>query len=219
LGCLGCGCAVLGLIVLLVVVVIGSIFFVCYKTVMDATSTTPPSIPPYTATDVAYESVRQKLGDFDHDVTNHLAAKMTLSGDELNTLIARNPDAARLNIHAFVSFKDNEGRLQVSFPTELPSQGWVKGRFASFDISFSCHFNPATKSVEVEPHTLTIGDKQFVGPNAESNQQAQAMLNSFVPMFNTSLNQTIRKSPDGAALLNQAKSIEIQDSQVVIETQ
>jgi hypothetical protein len=219
LGCLGCGCVVLALLAVLFFVMMGSLFYMAHKSIDDFTSTTPPTIPSFDGGDDLYAKARQKLADFDHDVTNHQAATIRLSADELNTLIARNPDVVRNHIHAYVSMTDNEGRLQASFPTGPISHGWVAGRYASFDVSFEVHFDPSAKSVAVTPHTIAVGDKTLVGANSENDQSAQTLMHSFVPNFNLQLNAGIRKNADGAALLDQAKSIEIQGSQLVIETQ
>ena len=219
LGCLGCGCVVLALMVVLFVVMMGSLAYAAYKMALELSSPTPPAITAFDGGDDLYQKARQKLGDFDHDVQNHQAATIRLSADEINTLIARDPNMIKNHIHAYMTMTEAEGRMQASFPTELPTHGWVAGRFCSFDISFAVHFNGSTKSIEVTPHALQLADKPILGPNAENSQQAQAMIAPYIPIFNQSLTDGIRKNSDGALLLNQAKSIEIQGGQLVIETQ
>jgi hypothetical protein len=219
LGCLGCGCVVLALLAVLFFVMIGSLVYMANKSIDNLTSTTPPTIPSFDGGDDMYAKARQKLADFDHDVTNHQAATIRLSADELNTLIARDPDVVRNQIHAYVSMTDSEGRVQAGFPTGPISHGWVAGRYASFDVSFEVHLDQSAKSVAVTPHTIAVGDKTLVGPNSENDQSAQTLMHSFVLNFNLQLNAGIRKNSDGAALLDQAKSIEIQGGQLVIETQ
>jgi hypothetical protein len=139
LRCLGCGCVVLALLVVLVFFILGSLSYLIYETAIDLTSATPPAIPSFNGTDDAYQSVRQKLADFDHDVMNHEAAKISLSADELNTLISRNPDVIRNHIQTYISFTNTEGRLQASCPSEMVGDGPLRltGRYASFDISFA----------------------------------------------------------------------------------
>jgi len=219
LGCLGCGCAVLVVLALLVAGVVGFMGYAVYKMALTLSSTTPPAITAFDGGDDLYQKARQKLGDFDHDVENHQAATIRLSADELNTLLARDPNMAKNHIHVFVTMTDSEGRLQASFPTELPTRGWVKDRFASFDLTFALHFNGTDKMIELTPHTLALSDKPILSPNTENNQQTQAMLAAYLPMINQSLTDAVRKNADGALLLNQAKTIEIQGGQLVIETQ
>jgi hypothetical protein len=116
LGCCGCGCSFLLLLVALFVLLTAGICYVGYKTVMALTSDTPATIPAFDGGDDAYAKARGKLADFDHDVTNHQAATIMLSGDEINTLIAHDPDFARNHVNAFVSFTGTEGEVQIGFP-------------------------------------------------------------------------------------------------------
>jgi hypothetical protein len=220
LGCFGCGCVVLGLLALLAVVVLACVGFVGYRMAMDLSSPTPPAITTFDGGDDLYQKARQKLGDFDHDVQNHQAATVRLSADELNTLLARDPNVIKNHIQVLVTMADSEGRVQAGFPTGIiPPQGWFAGRYGSIDLSFAVHLNTSTKSIEITPHALQVAGKPFLGPNAENNEQAQAMLAPYIPLLNQSLTNGIRKNTDGALLLDEAKSIEIQGSQLVIETQ
>jgi hypothetical protein len=219
LGCLGCGCLVLGLLVILFVGLVAGIGYLGYKKALALTTTTPAAIPSFDGGDDLYQTVLRKLADFDHDVKNHQAATIQLSSDEINTLIARNPDAIKNNIHAFVTFTDNEARLQASLPTDALSRGLISGRYFSADSSFEVHFDQTTKSVNLTFHALQMGDKVLMGENAENDRATQMLRLQFFAIFNQSFNQGIRQNPDGAALLDQARSIEIQNGELVIETQ
>ncbi len=95
----------------------------------------------------------------------------------------------------------------------------MKGRYGSLDITFAAHYDASTRSVELTPHTFQVGDRQFVGPNTSNDQAAKQILNFYVPLLNQQLNLGIRKNADGDALLNKAKSIEIQNGELVIQTQ
>jgi hypothetical protein len=220
LGCLGCGCAALALLLIILVGLIGGVIYMGYKTTLSITSTTAPDIPSFNGGDDLFQKTEQKLADFDHDVKNHQAATIRLSADEINTLIAHNPGMTKKNVHAFVTFTDTEGRVQASFPTDVTSHGMMPGRYFSFDASFDVRFDSENKSVNLTPHAVQFGNLALIGPNSDNDPRAQTFTRSFVvPLLNQSFNQGIRKNPDGAALLDQAKTIEIQDSQLVIETQ
>src|SRR5476651_689804 len=117
LGCLGCGCVVLALLVVLAIVMAGSVAYGAYKLALDLSSPTPPAITAFDGGDDLYQKARQKLGDFDHDVQNHQAATIRLSADELNTLVARDPNLMKNHIKVFVTMTDAEGRMQAAFPT------------------------------------------------------------------------------------------------------
>jgi hypothetical protein len=217
LGCLGCGCLVLALLVILFVGLVAGISYLGYTKVVGLTSTTPAAVPSFDGSDDLYRTTQQKLADFDHGVKNHQAATIRLSADEINILIARNPDVIKKHIHAFVTLTNNEGRVQASLPTNELSHGILKNRYFNFDASFGVHFDPQIKSLNLIFHTLQFGNKVLIGPNSNSNNAAS--MRSLTPAFNQSLNAGIRNNPDGAALLDQAKSIEIEDGELVIETQ
>jgi hypothetical protein len=219
LGCLGCGCLVLVLLVILFVGLVGGTGYLGYTKILALTTTTPAAIPSFDGGDDLYQNVLRKLADFDQDVKNHQAATIQLSADEINTLIARNPDALKSNIHAFVTLTDNEARLQASFPTDALSRGIITGRYFSADSSFEVHFDLTTKSVNLTFHALQMGDKVLMGSNAENDRTTQTLRLQFFAIFNQAFNQQIRQNPDGAALLDQARSIEIQNGELVIETQ
>jgi len=221
-GCLGCGCIVLFLIAGLSVALIGAALYGGYETIIGMTTTTAPSLPVFNGTDDMYMSARQKLADFDHDVQNHQAATIQLSADELNALIARNPDAAKNNLHAFISMTDDEGRIQASAPTDIVSHGTMPGRYFTFDVTFEVHFDAPTKSLNVVPHSFQAGDKVLFGANADASDSSTlspASQTYLRTLLNQTLNTAIRNNPDGAALLDEAKSIEIQNGQLVIQTQ
>jgi hypothetical protein len=225
LGCLGCGCLILVLLVILFLGLVGTIGYGCYAEVIAFTSTTPSAVPSFDGGDELYASARQKLADFDHDVENHQAATIQLSADEINTLLARSPNVIKNNIHAFVTLTDNEGRIQANYPTDAMTDGIIKDRYFSTDTSFEVHFDLQTKSANLTFHALQFGNKVLFGPNSDNHQtnSSAAVNQSFILWFTSILNQSfnagIRKNPDGAALLDQAKSIEIQNGELVIETQ
>jgi len=219
LGCLGCGCLILVLIIIIIVALMGGAGYLTYKKVLAVTSPAPADLPSVTVTDNDYTAVKQKLADFNHDVKNHQAATLQLSADEINTLLARDPDAIKNNLHGFVSLTGQEGRLQASMPLDALSQGLVKGRYVNLDLTFEVHFDATTHSVNLIAHALKFGDTTYLGPDAPDPKAAQAVVNAYTPILNQQFNAGIRKNSDTAALLDQTRSIEIQNGQLVIETQ
>ena len=145
----------------------GGIGYLGYTKVIGLTSTTPAAVPSFDGTDELYVAAKQKLADFNHDVKNHQAATIQLSADEINILIARNPDVIKNHLHAFVTLTGNEARVQASLPTDELSQGLIKGRYVNFDSSFEVHFDPSLKSLGLVFHTLQFGDKVLLGPSSD----------------------------------------------------
>jgi hypothetical protein len=218
-GCCGIGCAILALLAILFVGLIGAVCFIGYKSANDLTTDTPATLPSANVTDDVYQATRQKLADFDHDVKNHQAATIQLSGDEINALISHNPDMAKNNIQAYVSLDGNEARLQASLPTAPFTHGIVPNRYFSLDTTFEVHLDQPAKGLDVTFDSLKFGDKPLLSPDSIRDPSAKSLIAWYTAYFNQSINANIRKNPDGAALLDEAKSIEIQNGQLVISTQ
>jgi hypothetical protein len=224
-GCLGCGCLFLAVLAILVGGLLFGAGYWFYSATIAITTATPPSLPSFPGSDDLYQTTLRKLADFDHDVKNHQPATVRLSADEINVLIARNPDVIANHIQAFVSLSDNQGRVQSNIPTELLSYGWIKGRYFSFDASFEVYFDLPAKSANFTYQALKIGKSSILGPNSDAGVTAadaaskQKVMLTFTPLINQYINSGIRQYPDGADLLDQAKSIDIQNGELVIVTQ
>jgi hypothetical protein len=218
-GCFGCGCAVLVVIALLLVGAVVGAGYMAYQGISAASSATPGDIPAFNATDEGFQAVQQKIATFQQALNSHQPATLTLTGDDLNNLLAHDPDITRKNIHVYASLDGNTGRIQTSIPSEAMLQNALKGRYFNIDSSFALTFDPTTKSVVVSPQTMQVGDKVLLGPNADNSSFATGFVKGFVPSFNQSFNQGLRKNPNAAALLDQAQTITIQNSSLVITTQ
>jgi hypothetical protein len=209
MGCLGCGCLILGLLALLFIALVGGILYVGSSNLTSLTSATPTDVPSFDGGDDVYNATRQKIIDFQHDLKNSQAATLTLSADEINTLIAHSPDIAAAKVRVFVSMSGDQARVQFCAPTDALSGGMLKGRYLTGDVSFGLNFDPAAKTLDMKFQNLQFGNRtipQNYLPVAEAE-------------VNPALNQTLQKTDDGRNLVNNAKSIEIKDGQLVIETQ
>jgi hypothetical protein len=209
MGCLGCGCLILVLILILLLgLVVGAGYF-GYTKALSLTSTTIGDVPSFNGSDDVYNTAQQKVAGFAHDVENHQAATIQLSADEINTLIARDPDIIRQQAHLFVTFTNDQAQVQGSIPTDAVAQGIIKGRYINFNTTFGVGFNAETKNINLDLHHLQIGD-QTTPQNLLPTVQAE-----FGPFINVQL----QKYPTTKNLLQQAKSIQIKDGLLVIETQ
>jgi hypothetical protein len=209
LGCFGCGCLILALLVILFLSLVGGSCYFGYQKVVGITSTTPSAIPSFDGGDDVYNAAQQKVSAFGHDVVNHQATTIELSADEINTLIARNPDLIQPPPHLFVTLVDDRAQVQGSIPTDALTQGFLKGRYVNFDAAFGLSFNSDTKGLDLTLHHLQI-DNQTMPQNLLPTLQAE-----FTPLLNMELQQY----PPAKNLLQQAKAITIQNGQLVIETQ
>jgi hypothetical protein len=209
IGCLGCGCLVLALLVILFAGLMTGGFYMGYKKIAGLTSTTPAAIPSFDGGDDVYNAAEEKIRAFGHDVENHQAATIQLSADELNTLIARNPAFIQQKAQLFVTLTDDQARIQGSIPTNALIQGIFTGRCLNFDTTFGLGFDSDTKSLEVTLHHLQISD-QTMPQNLLPTMQAE-----FAPFLNAAL----QKNPETKNFLDQAKSVGITNGELVLETQ
>ncbi len=207
LGCLGCGCLVL----IAIAVLIGVIFYFLYHQTVALTSRAPASVPVVAPTEDFYQGVRQKVSDFNHDVKNHQAATIQLSGDEINAILARDPYLTAHHVQLFVAMADDRASVQASIPTNaLPlAQSAFPGRYVNFKSTFTISYNLSDKLVNFIFQSLQIDDKTI------PDDELPAMQTLFTPVLNAQL----QSNPDAKNLLDQTKSMRIENGNLVIETQ
>lgn len=209
MGCFGCGCAIVIAFILLIVALVGAVFYYAYSKGYDMTSTTPADVPAFNGSDDLFRATQQKLAAFQHDMKANQPATLHLSADEINSLIDHSPQLAANKSHAFVSITGDEARLQASFQTKGLPFGVYEGRYANVDTTFGVDFDHDEKTLTILLHTLTIGN--YVAPDS-AMPAAQVWLDTF-------LNMGLRKDPDSSKLLDAAKSIHVKAGELVIETQ
>ncbi len=73
----------------------------------------PVSVPEFSASDNQIQSVRERWQDFEQKTRAGQPAEIELTADDINTLIATNPDARG---KVFVVIDGNQLRLQTSVP-------------------------------------------------------------------------------------------------------
>ena len=219
LGCFGCGCLILVLLILLFLGGIGAVCYGGYTQILAITSPTPATIPTFDGGDAAFNQARQKLDEFNQNLKGHLPTTVQFSADELNTLISRSPGFDHNQVHLFVSMNGDQARLQACVPTDLFIHGLIKGRYVHLDSTFGLKFDPLTHTLLFLPSNLQAGDHVVYDANDSQNASTQSIMQMYIANFNEMLTASIRKSPEGDSLIGQAKSIEIKNSALVIETQ
>lgn len=209
MGCLGCGCLVLVVLVLLLTGLIGGVGYVAYSKINGLTTSQPPEIQTYDGGDDLYHSTNQKLTDFNQAIQQHQAATLHLNAYEINTLIARNPDFKNNQIQIFVTLTDDVAEVKVGAPLSMLKLSILKDRYLSFSLKSGLDFDPQSKALNLLIKNVQVG-----------SETAPA---EYLPLiqseFDTALNQAFQKDPTNRNILNQAKSIEIKNSELVIETE
>jgi hypothetical protein len=116
MGCFAKGCLTLiAFFVFLGLAFIGGTYFAVRYLRTSYFPTTRVEVPAATATEEEQQSARAHWYAFERAARAHTPARIELTADELNALIASEP---KLRAKAHVSITDNIGRLQVSVPLD-----------------------------------------------------------------------------------------------------
>ena len=208
LGCCGCGCIILAILAILFLALIVGTGYLAYSGALKFTSDKPGDVPAFDGGDDVFNTARQKASGFFHDAQNHLPATVQLSADEINTLLARDPDLVKNNIHLYVTFDNDQTRLQSSIPTGILSDGLLKGRYLNSDISFGVDFNPDTKNLNFELQDFKVGQTDVPKENLAIMQSE----------LNPTINALLQNNPDAKKTLSHITSIRIENSQLIMES-
>jgi hypothetical protein len=207
MGCLGCGCLILIILALLLAALIGGLGYMVYAKINGLTTSQPPLIQTFDGGDDVYHGANQKLTDFNQAVQNHQAATLHLNADEINTLIARDPDFKDNQIQVFVTMIDDVAEIKIGAPLSGLNLSVFKGRYFDGSIKSGIDFDPQSKVVNLLIKNLRIAN-EIAPPDYLSMIQSE---------IDPALNQALQKNPTAQSVLNQAKSIKIENGELVIE--
>jgi hypothetical protein len=208
-GCFGCGCLVLLVAIILLVGGGAGVFYLLHTKGMAVTATTPAPVPTFDGGDALYSATVQKTNAFGQALQQNQPTTLELTADEINTIIARSPNLAASQVHAFITMTGNVARIQAAVPTNLLPGGMLKDRYLNVDFSFTPGFDPDSKNVSVNLQSLQFGSDNIPKENLT------AMQSELEPLLNIQL----QRDPNIQRLLNQAKSIEVRDGKLEIATQ
>lgn len=156
-GCLGGGCILALVICGLIVAALVWGAVSTYQGLKDMTATSEKPVAVYEATPEKYAAVNAKLKAFQEAYDVGIDATLTLSADEINTLIARDPDWSALRNHVFVTISGQRVAAQVSVP--LSSIKAFEDRYFNGQVSMSF----VTEDGKVRPEAVSVraGDSEF----------------------------------------------------------
>jgi hypothetical protein len=212
MGCFAKGC--LSLIIaglVLVAVFVGGTFFVLNRALNAFTSTQSVQIQVRQATPAERQAAKAKLDTLRSAARNHQEATIEFNADEINALIANEPEFRGGRGHMRVAIANSIASLDVSAP--LDSMHWkrLKGRWfnGNIELGFSYvddNFNFDVRSAEANGH-----------------QFPRWILNSdFMQSFNRSFNESFRresgKRADTNDLWRRVKIASLQGDKLVVTT-
>ena len=209
LGCWGCGCIVLALLVFLFVALVGGSLWFAYSAGRTLTSASAVALTTTDGGDAMYQAAKQKIDDFQKQQAQRQPGSLHLSADELNTLIARDPQYAPIKDHVLVSIQNDQARVQASIPLGQFEKWVYSDRYLNGDTTFTLHLDPNTKDLNIIFSQIQLGDTPFKSD----------FLDGFNRSFSQSFNQRIKQNAGINDFLNQTTKFDVENNELVIETQ
>ncbi len=207
LGCVAVGCVVLLIVGLLGAGLLGGFAYWGLNQVRGLTDDHPEPVPIMGATDAQAAEVAARLKAFAGAMDQKARATLTLSADDLNILVARDPRYRTARGRVFFAIRQDTLHTRVSIPLDgIPG---FKGRWfngaAGLDVRF------VDGELTLKPVSLEYRGKQV----------SQAMLRAFstpevTQQLNESLREQMRKDPEFEQTARQIESIDIKDNKLVI---
>ena len=131
LGCFAKGCLILVVFfILLGIAFIGGTYFAVRYLRSEYFPTAHVKLPVRATTEEQEAEVKARWDDFERAARAHKPARIELTADDLNALIASEP---KLRGNAFVSIENNVARLQLSFP--FGEWRWLKGHYLNAECA------------------------------------------------------------------------------------
>jgi hypothetical protein len=185
--CLFYGC-ITGLLLLTVVLVAGLAGLrLARKMFNDFTDTKPMRLPTVQLAPGDLDALQRRVETFRDAVRlNKPTGQLALTSDEINALIATDPDLQELKGKLFVTIQNDQVNGQVSLPMEQIGLPVFHGRYlngtGTFEISFRngfLHINPQTFVVKGKPVPEVYMEKvrkQNLATDLNHNPRAQVAM-------------------------------------------
>ncbi len=197
------GCLV-GL-VLLLMIVLGGLFGLYYakKMFKDFTDSKPAELPQSPLSRAQIDQLQQRIDSFRQAVRQGTVSEpLKLSSDEINALIATDPDLKPLKGKLYVTLSGNKVEGQLSVPMESIGLRLFKGRY----LNGTGIFDIALHNGKLRLHTLSFLAKGRRIPEVYMDQ---------VRKYNFAEN--MNSDPRTAAALDWLSDIKVQDSKLVLQ--
>jgi hypothetical protein len=199
MGCFGKGCLILIVFfILLGVAFIGGTYLAARYLRSEYLPKTQVRLPPPTATEDEQQAARSRWDSFEKAARTHRAARIELTADDLNALIASEPE---LRGKAHVSIDNNVARLQVSVP--LGDLRWLKGHY----LNAECTVQPAVAGNPADARvTSIVVNGRSVGEDVLRWQYGSWSLHRYISDWSDERNLQTFEIGDGKVILETKSS-------------
>ena len=203
-GCLFYGCLSLAIIALLLLVCVGlGLYFgkrAIDTAIADYTETTPAQIEEAPYPPAKLQELQARVSAFQQGIDKGTSAQppeLVLSADDLNALIAADPD---FKGKAFITIEEDQlkGKISVPLPDIPPFKS--KGRYLNGPASFKAGLENGRIALRFQQ--MTVKEKPVPPP--------------FMNAFNQFLAQELQKNPEAARNANKLESLDVRDGKVIL---
>ncbi len=202
MGCFAKGCIVLLVLGLIVAGVLGWGAYVAVQKVKEFTATSPALVPIQQATEEQFQEVQGRWQAFAAAVQSNMPGQLVLTADDINTLVAMSPD---LKGKFHIRIENGQAFTQASIP--LDNVPGFSGRYLNGVIGLKVGIENG--AVSIVPQSIEVNGKPI------PDQIMQALQNKD---FADGFNQGLRDDPNMAAVLQQIKSLRIENDKLIIQT-
>jgi hypothetical protein len=196
LGCFAKGCLILVVFfILLGLAFVAGTYFAAKYLRTEYFSAHHDRLPTSQATAEEEQAVRARWDAFEKAGRANQAARLELTADDLNALIASEP---KLHGNAFVTIEDNTAHLQLSMP--LGRSRWLTGRYINAQCSVQSA--PSAKPEDARITSIIVNGRP-VGEEFLSWQYGSWSFKRYLSDWTTRTN---------------LKTFEISDGKIILET-
>lgn len=204
MGCFAKGCLTLVIVgVLLAAIVVGGGYYYVGKLVDTVTSDKPVAIKVDQPTDAQFQAASTKLNNIVNAWNIGHEATVELSAVDLNALVARHPNFARLKGKVYFSIVNSDLGIEASTPLDFIPFSKVKGRY--FNGRIVTFFEWFNGQMTVRPKLVEANGNSVPTQVLDQIDQNQ-------------INTELKKDKDASAALNRLKSIRVTANSLVITT-
>ena len=206
-GCFGCGCAIAIVLLLLFVGFFVAGGYTLYHRAIDLTDPAAAPVPQSTSSDDVYTGASQKVTQFENAFESRQPASLHLSADEINALIARDPNFTNLRGHFFVSLQGSEATVQCDVQLGTYENVVLADRYFHGNVAFGVSVDPDTHSLLFDIHGMQIKDQPVPPSSAQSLSQ----------VVNQTVNQKLQQNQIARDFIARVTKLDIENNELVIE--
>jgi hypothetical protein len=207
-GCWGCGCGAAFLVAVLIVLLV----VLAYRGVKSAsqayTAPAPVDIPTHDGGDVVYHAAQGKLAAFTQAFGQQQPATLRLNSDDINTLIARDPNYAAMRGKLHVTLQGDTAQFDSSVLLGTVEKVFLADRYVNSVVTLGVGFDP-------DKHALLFNIRQLQFNGEMAPPSVNELINQDV---NTMVNQRLQDNPGAKDFLARVQRLDIENGELVIET-